>query len=112
MTALLLSALLRLVQAANMPDRLHQLAILGTSMSSLSNTQSLFSALVGEGTDAGSSGTGQLAGSSTLGDAQQQQQQADMVSLAYMQGRVVELPCPDCSAHGVGVSVHMFKQRP
>jgi hypothetical protein len=84
-----------------MPDRLHQLAILGTSMSSLSNTQSLFTALVGEGTGTGSSEAGQ-----------QQQQEADMVSLAYMQGRVVELPCPDCSAHGVGVSLHTFKQRP
>lgn len=94
-----------------MPDRLHQLAILGTSMSSLSNTQSLFSALVSEGAGAGSSETGQLPRSSTLGGAQQQQQ-ADMVSLAYMQGRVMELPCPDCSAHGVGVSVHIFKQRP
>lgn len=96
------------MQAANW-GQLQQVAILGTSMSSLSNTQSLFTALVAES----EGGPQSTQGSSPAGGAQQGaslgQQQADMVSLAYSQGRVVEMPCPDCGAHGVGVSLHMFR---
>jgi hypothetical protein len=80
-------------------------------MSSLSNTQSLFSALVNEseGTVVTSTAA-QEPRAGQLQDASQQQAQTDMVSVAFKQGRVAELPCPDCSAHGVGVSLHVFKQ--
>lgn len=97
------------VQAANW-GQLQQVAILGTSMSSFSNTQSLFDALVAESQGAPQGmASSSPAGRQGAGLGQQQQQQADMVSLAYSQGRVVEMPCPDCSAHGVGVSLHMFR---
>lgn len=97
------------MQAANLPQ-LHQLAILGTSMSSLSNTQSLFTALVSESQSIegpGTAGAEQLASSSMP----TRQQETDMVSVAFQKGLMVEFPCPDCSAHGVGVSLHMFKQQ-
>lgn len=102
------------LQAANWAQ-MQQLAILGTSMSSLSNTQSLFTALVAE-SDGPPQGvnSSQPTGNDSSPSRQpqprgQQPQQSDMVSLAYKQGRVVETPCPDCGAHGVGVSLHMLR---
>lgn len=94
-------------------------------MNSLSSSQSLFTALVAEAAEEelvqpGGSGTSSSS-SKTQGAAAAAQQQAavagagggaggvDMVSLAYKQGRVVEVLCPDCGAHGVGVAVHLFR---
>ncbi len=96
------------MQAANWAQP-QQLAILGTSMSSLSNTQSLFAALVEEGQGSAQSMLSSQPASQDGRAGGQQQQQADKVSLAFKQGRVSETPCPDCGAHGVGVSLHMFR---
>lgn len=109
------TALLLLVlppQEANW-HQLHQIAIFGTSLSSLSNTQALFTALVekGAGAAAGSptSSGSSMPGASPSGAAPLQQPAADMVSVAFKEGRVVEVLCPDCAAHGVGVSLHTFR---
>lgn len=80
-------------QAANWSssERLQRLAILGSSMRSLTDTQGLLQALVTQG----AAGHGGMRAMSA-------------VQQAYAQGRVVEVPCPDCAAHGVGVAVHLF----
>lgn len=97
------------LQEANW-HQLHQIAIFGTSLSSLSNTQALFTALVEEGAGA-AAGSPTSSGSSMAGAAPLglQQPAADMVSVAFKEGRVVEVLCPDCAAHGVGVSLHTFR---
>lgn len=108
------------MQAANW-GHLERLVILGTSMSSHADTQPLLAALAGSG-----GYTGQTAAASSLaaglsrtnmGAAQLQLQQpsllpgSDAVAVAMQHGRVVEVVCPDCAAHGVGVSVHMFRRQ-
>jgi hypothetical protein len=104
----------RVPQEANW-HQLHQVAIFGTTLSSLSNTQALFTALVEEGAaggDPSSSSTGSsrsVPGESPRDAAPPQQPAADTVSVAFKEGRVVEVLCPDCAAHGVGVSLHTFR---
>lgn len=140
------------VQAAN-NGRLQQLAVLGTSLASLADTQALVEALTSppeaattttQPTDSPAGGTcrpassaprrqqpnatepGKLSlsasakSSSTTSTASVSagdgcsagggggNKQGDFLQLAYQQACVVEVPCPDCAAHGVGVALHLF----
>lgn len=114
------NAVSMITQAANQ-EQLQQLAIFGTSMRSLSDTTALFEALVGgsslEQPMSRAAARSPAAGVCDVQDAQAAALQpggrpgaaADIVSTAYQQGRVLEVPCPDCAAHGVGASLHLFR---
>eukprot|EP00879_Flechtneria_rotunda_P009819 GHRR01010269.1.p1 GENE.GHRR01010269.1~~GHRR01010269.1.p1 ORF type:complete len:411 (+),score=124.71 GHRR01010269.1:983-2215(+) len=75
--------------------QLAQLAIFGTSMQSLVDSQALFTAWTEETT-------------AHLREGGLVEGPADYVQRAYRQGVVTEVPCPDCAAHGVGVAIHTF----
>jgi hypothetical protein len=112
------------LQAAN-NGHLQQLAVFGTSMRSLADTQALVAALAADPAAAAGSTAGAF---EAIGKVQQQQQQAasiatsseqsssagagaagaDVLQLAYQRGCVLEVPSPDCAAHAVGVAVHLF----
>jgi hypothetical protein len=91
------------LQAAN-NGHLQQLSIFGTSMRSLADTQALVAALTSE--PAAATAAAAAAGASQRAAAQQ----VDVLQLAYQQGCVMEVPSPDCAAHGVGVAVHLFSR--
>jgi hypothetical protein len=104
------------LQAAN-NGHLQQLAVFGTSMRSLADTQALVAALTAEPPPppaAAASGafnaTAQQRDVSSAGQSSSAvAQRADVLQLTYQRGCVVEVPCPDCAAHGVGVAVHLFR---
>jgi hypothetical protein len=88
------------LQAAN-NGNLQQLSIFGTSMRSLADTQALVAALT----------SGPAAAAAAVGGSKSAvAQQIDVLQLVYQQGCVLEVPCPDCAAHGVGVAVHLFSR--
>ncbi|KAF8072549.1 hypothetical protein HT031_000209 [Scenedesmus sp. PABB004] len=87
-------ALVGTVLAAN-ADQLHRLAVLGTSLRSLAETEGLLDALLDGGAGDGGGGGGGAA--AALADA-------------CRGGRLVEVAAPDCAAHGVGVAVHLWRR--
>jgi hypothetical protein len=110
------------LQAANNGD-LQQLAIFGTSMRSLADTQALVAALTAVPAAATAAAAAVSRGGFGVTDTELQvdsssaeqssnaaAQQVDVLQLAYRQGCVVEVPSPDYAAHGVGVAVHLFNR--
>jgi hypothetical protein len=70
-------------------------------MRSLADTQALMAALASNpAAAAAAADTSQSAAA----------QQVDVLQSAYQQGCVLEVPSPDCAAHGVGVAVHLFSR--
>ncbi|WIA28459.1 hypothetical protein OEZ86_011003 [Tetradesmus obliquus] len=103
------------VLAAN-NGHLQQLAVFGTSMRSLADTQALVAALTAEPAASAAAPAGRsnvinrmLDVSSAEQSSSAVAQQGDVLQLAYKRGCVLEVPCPDCAAHGVGVAVHLFR---
>lgn len=103
------------MQAAN-NGHLQQLAVFGTSMRSLADTQALVAALTAEPAASAAAPAGasnvinrMLDVSSAEQSSSAVAQQGDVLQLAYQRGCVLEVPCPDCAAHGVGVAVHLFR---